>query len=217
MVEYEELVALPLDRAAKLAGVSPRRVLYWSSVGLVAPTVEEHLGPRRHIRLYGFVELMSLQVTAKLRDAGISLQAIRRVVSFLRELGYAKPLTELRFAVTADRVYFMHPDGTWEQDGRPSQAVLEQVLRLEPLRAKIRAAGTRDDATLGRIESRRGAMGSKPLIAGTRVPVATVRRYLDHGATTEDVLKAFPVLTEADIKAAARRRRVKVRRKRVAS
>jgi predicted nuclease of predicted toxin-antitoxin system len=52
----------------------------------------------------------------------------------------------------------------------PGQIVLDQVLRLEPMRAKIRAAGARERSTVGKVERRRGAMGSKPLVAGTRVP-----------------------------------------------
>jgi uncharacterized protein (DUF433 family) len=52
-------------------------------------------------------------------------------------------------------------------------------------------------------------MGSKPLVAGTRVPVATVQRYLDAGKSIEDVLAAFPVLEKADVEV--------IRRARVAS
>ena len=203
----ETLVALPRDRAAKLAGVSERRVAYWSQRGLVMPTVEERLSPQRPVRLYRFPELMSLMVVAKLRDKA-SLQEIRRVIDYLRDLGYPEPLTELRFAVAGRKLYFESPDGRWEHDRRPGQIVLDQVLKLEPMRAKIRAAG-RDKATVGKVERRRGAMGSKPLIAGTRVPVATVQRYLAAGKSTEDVLAAFPVLERADVEV--------IRRTRVAS
>jgi DNA-binding transcriptional MerR regulator len=89
----ETLVALPRDRAAKLAGVSARRVAYWSEVGLVVPSIEEYLSPRRPVRLYGFMELMSLMVVARLREKGASLQGIRRVVAYLRDMEYQKPLT----------------------------------------------------------------------------------------------------------------------------
>jgi len=118
-------------------------------------------------------------------------------------------LTELRFAVVGRKLYFEHPDGNWEHDRRPGQIVLDQVLNLEPMRAKISKAGARDKSTVGKVERRRGAMGSKPLVAGTRVPVATVQRYLDAGKSIEDVLAAFPVLEKADVEV--------IRRARVAS
>lgn len=53
----------------------------------------------------------------------------------------------------------------------------------------------------GRVERRRGAMGSKPVLAGTRVPVDTVRRYLEAGRTVDQVLESFPTLTAADVEA----------------
>jgi uncharacterized protein (DUF433 family) len=201
----ETLVALPRDRAARLAGVSERRVAYWATRGLVVPAVEERLSPQRPVRLYGYLELMSLMVVAQMRDKA-SLQEIRRVVEYLRGLGFPEPLTELRFAVAGRKLYFEHPDGNWEHDRRPGQIVLDQVLNLAPMRARIRKAVERDKASVGKVERRRGAMGSKPLVAGTRVPVATVQRYLEAGKSIEDVLAAFPVLEKADVEAIRRAR-----------
>jgi uncharacterized protein (DUF433 family) len=75
------------------------------------------------------------------------------------------------------------------------------VLPLEPLRAKVQRATKRDPASVGRTEKRRGALGSKELVAGTRVPVATVRRYLDRGASVAEVVEAFPTLRPEDVEA----------------
>jgi uncharacterized protein (DUF433 family) len=98
----------------------------------------------------------------------------------------------------------MHDDGSWEGDLRPDQVVIHEVLNLEPLRGRI-AAGLRRDASLaGQIERRRGVLGSKPVLAGTRVPVHTVRRYLDAGRSVEQILESFPALTAADVEAVQR-------------
>jgi len=45
-------------------------------------------------------------------------------------------------------------------------------------------------------------MGSKPIFAGTRIPVETVQRYLDAGCDTETILAEYPSLTVADVEAA---------------
>jgi uncharacterized protein (DUF433 family) len=45
-------------------------------------------------------------------------------------------------------------------------------------------------------------MGSKPVFAGTRIPVATVKRYLDAGYDAEAIFREYPSLTSADIEAA---------------
>ena len=83
----------------------------------------------------------------------------------------------------------------------PGQIVLHEVLDLRPLREAVLNAGTRSDTERGRIERRRGVHGSKPVIAGTRIPVQSVRAYLDAGRSQEEVLAAYPSLTPEDIEA----------------
>ena len=52
-----------------------------------------------------------------------------------------------------------------------------------------------------RIETNPGVMLGKPVVAGTRIPVELVLRKLGEGATTADLLSAYPRLTERDIQA----------------
>jgi len=199
----EKLLAVTRDAAARIAGLSSRQVDYWASTGLIEPDVDTHLTPDRRVRLYGFVDLLSLLVAAELKSRKVSLQHIRAIVSHLRSRGYPHPLTQLTFATVGREVYFMHDDGSWEGDLQPDQVVIHEVLNLDPLRRRIAAGAQRDTTLAGRVERRRGAMGSKPVLAGTRVPVDTVRHYLEAGRTVEQVLESFPTLTAADVEAVA--------------
>jgi uncharacterized protein (DUF433 family) len=153
------------------------------------------------VRLYGFLDLLALMVAAELKERRITLQHIRAVVTHLRNRGYDRPLTEVRFATYGREVYFQHDDGSWEGGIAPDQLVLSEVLNLRPLRRRIAEGVRRDEADAGRVERRRGTLGSKPVLAGTRVPVETVRRYLDAGRTVEQIVGSFPVLTPADVEA----------------
>lgn len=165
--------------------------------------MDTRLSPGRRVRLYGFVDLLALTVAAQLRtEHGLSLQHIRQIVGHLKSRGYEHPLTELTFSVYRGQVYFQHPDGQWEGGLRPDQLVLQQVLDLRPLRRRITEGATRDARRAGQVEKRRGALGSKPVLAGTRVPVDTVRRYLAAGKSVDAILTAFPDLTRADVEAA---------------
>ncbi len=45
-------------------------------------------------------------------------------------------------------------------------------------------------------------MGGRPVIAGTRITVESILRYLGEGMTAEELLNEFPQLTREDIRAA---------------
>lgn len=55
-----------------------------------------------------------------------------------------------------------------------------------------------------RIEINPAVMTGKPVIRGTRIPVELIVRKLAEGATREDLLDAYPRLTEQDLLAALR-------------
>ncbi|HEY5987371.1 MAG TPA: DUF433 domain-containing protein [Streptosporangiaceae bacterium] len=201
----QELLAFPDTRAAKLAGVSLRRLRYWEERRLVVPSIKRQICARNTIRLYGYQDLLSLLVVSTLRtEREMSLQRIRRVVQHLQDRDYTAPLRELKFATYGREIYFQHPDGSWEGDLRPDQIVLEKILRLEPLRLRIDRAARRPEASKGRVERHRGVHASAPVFAGTRIRVSTVQDYLRKGFDTAAILEAFPDLDSADVDEARR-------------
>lgn len=193
----EQLVMMTRAKVAHLAGMSDRRLAYWERTEVLRPTMETGLaGARSPIRLYDYRDVMSVMVIAALRER-VSLQHIRAIVLHLQRLDFR--VTEVKFAIAGKHVHFQRPDGEWEDVRQAGQIVLHQVLELEPLRAQVLSASRRQPETLGHIEKRRGARGSKPLVAGTRVPVSSVQAYLESGATTEAILSAYPALEPADV------------------
>jgi uncharacterized protein (DUF433 family) len=142
--------------------------------------------------------LLSLMIISALRRERISPQQIRQIVKHARDRGFK--MGQLVFAIAGSVVHFQAPDGEWEDADR-SQFVMSQILDLVPLRAQIQTSVRRDPSTVGTIERRRGAMGSKPLVGGTRVPVGAVRRFLDRGIPDAEILEAYPSLDQEDIDA----------------
>ncbi len=201
----EEVLAFPDTQARRLAGVSMRRLRYWEQVGLIVPSIKRRLSDHNTVRLYSYQDLLALLVVSALRtERNMSLQTIRRVVRHLRSRGYDEPLRELRFATVGREIYFQHPDGTWKGDLQPDQIILEEVIRLDPLRLRIHQAARRSADDAGRVEKRRGVHANAPVFAGTRIRVATVQRYLQQGYETDAVLNAFPDLRVADVDEARR-------------
>ncbi len=201
MTFTDDRTAVSDKRAAEIAGTSRHRLRYWEKTDLITPDVERKISPRNIVRLYSLARLVELAVAAELRHQGVSLQQIRHILAYLRDQGYEAPLRELRFARSGERVLFQHPDGTWEESGRPFQGLIIQVINLEEIRLRVRERLGRREADAGMIEKRRKVQASKSVFRGTRVPVEAVRGYLEAGKSTEEILAAFPSLTEEDIEA----------------
>jgi uncharacterized protein (DUF433 family) len=201
----DEQVAVSERHAAALSGFPVRRLRAWDQRGLVQPSIKRRLSDRNTVRLYAFEDLLELLVATALLDAGRPPHQIRRVVEHLRSRSYDAPLRELRFAVSGGQIYFQHPDGSWEGDHAPDQVVLWQVLDLEAIKARIgRSIRPSRGPEAGHVERRRGVLGSKPVFAGTRVPVAAVEAYFARGLPDERILEAFPDLTREDLASARR-------------
>ncbi len=201
MTFTDDRTAVSVERAAEIAGISRRRLRYWEKTELITPDVERTISPRNVVRLYSLPRLVELAVAAELRHQGVSLQHIRRIIEYLRSRCYEAPLREVRFARSGDRVLFQHADGTWEESGRPYQGLIVQVIDLEQIRARVQNRLARRGTDAGTVEKRRKVQASKPVFRGTRVPVEAVRGYLEAGKSTEEILAAFPSLTEEDIEA----------------
>lgn len=196
-------VLVPEKQAATIAKITRRKLRYWHEVGLVEPSVSHRLG-RKTVRLYTLDEVLQLRIAGWLRNS-VSLQEIRKIVR-RQEVAYQSPLSALRFAKGDDgQIYFQHPDGTWETNKPRGQMVIEQAIPLDEFRADINTATRRVARLHGRVEKRRGALASKPVFAGTRVPVATVQAFLDRGYSTAEILQEYPGLSPEDVDTARAR------------
>jgi uncharacterized protein (DUF433 family) len=193
-------VMVPADRAARIAGISRRRLRYWEKTGIARPSYHRRLSPRVSITLYDLQALRDLLVAVELRRRDISLQHIRQVISRLHERGYQ--VSQLLYAVVGDEIFFQEAEGAeWEGSRRPFQPLIPKVLDLEPIELKVRRASESrrrsDDA--GRIEKLRKVLSSQPVFAGTRIPVRAVWEFLDYGRTAEEIRRAYPRLTDEDV------------------
>lgn len=71
---------------ARIVGISYRQLDHWTTTGLVRASVRDAGGSGTQ-RLYGFDDIVELKVVKNLRDAGVSLQRIRRAIEEVRDRG----------------------------------------------------------------------------------------------------------------------------------
>jgi len=117
--------------ASKLTGIPYDRLDYWARSGFLKPGVTGAKGKGSR-RLYSFRDLVALRTVRELRDMGVPLQTLRKVIGFLRRVkGLESPLAEARLVVSGGDVLLLNTQEELVSVLRaPGQGVLQLVLDL---------------------------------------------------------------------------------------
>jgi predicted RNase H-like HicB family nuclease len=96
---------------SRISGLSARQVDYWDRTHFIKPSVSEASG-YGSVRLYSFNDLIQLKVAKTLMDKGISLQKIRKAISYLKKNmpGIERPLSELKFLTDGETIFVLTKD-----------------------------------------------------------------------------------------------------------
>jgi DNA-binding transcriptional MerR regulator len=71
-------------RTAEIVGITYRQLDYWARTDLVRPSLEDANGSGSR-RKYSYRDLLELKVIKSLLDAGIKLESVREVFSYLQD------------------------------------------------------------------------------------------------------------------------------------
>lgn len=132
-----------------LAGVTQRQLTYWDESAVVRPHGRRAQG-RGSRRLYTVLDVLQFKLVRRLREAGLSLQKIRRALQYLAEVhDEPAPLAELEILTDGQRILIRRSD---EQLVDPLAQQLVLRLSLAELLAEVRdevAAGPFVEASSG--------------------------------------------------------------------
>lgn len=197
------IAAFTEEQTAKLTGVSRRQLSSWDSEGFFVPSLAYGERGRAYSRLYSFRDLLSLKVLNQLRnERGVTLAHLREVKKKLGHLGddlWAKSTLYL----LGKRVVIRQDDETLEEV-ISEQKVLQIPLKVVvgDMRAQVRSLSARDSSVIGHFDRKRGVAHNQVVIAGTRIPVRSIKSFSDAGYTVEQILAEYPSLTPEDVRAA---------------
>lgn len=118
---------------ATVTGVSYRRLDHWTSRGLVAASIREADGPGSQ-RRYSAEDVVRVKVVGALRDSGLPLKRITRVLGALDALG--EPLRDQTVVTDGDEVRVCGSTDQLMHLVLSGRALT--VLALAPLTADIR-------------------------------------------------------------------------------
>ncbi|CAN5431352.1 hypothetical protein BH23ACT7_BH23ACT7_26990 [soil metagenome] len=118
----------------KIVGISYRQLDYWTTTGLVTPSIRDAEGSGSQ-RLYGFEDIVMLKVVKNLLDAGVSLQRIRSAIEFVRERGLS--LRNITLLSDGSKVYALDDDLQIIDLLQRGQGVF--AIALDPVYAELEA------------------------------------------------------------------------------
>lgn len=76
-------MAFNTNTVVKITGLTVRQVDYWDRTHFIKPSLKEASGYGTS-RLYSFIDLVQLKVAKTLIDKGVTLQKIRKAITYLK-------------------------------------------------------------------------------------------------------------------------------------
>ena len=94
------------EQAACLSGCSQRQLRYWKDTGLIQPAQVEIDDNGLRKDRYDFGNLVELRTIIGMLQRGVSLQKIRKTLSYLREnTDYSRPLAECKLVTDGSTIF----------------------------------------------------------------------------------------------------------------
>ena len=123
-------------KAAQIVGITYRQLDYWARTDLVRPTVADASGSGTR-RAYSYRDLLELRMIKNLLDAGIKLESVRDVFSYLRK-HVQTDIASAHLVISGNQVVLCDGD-SWIDLVRNGQGVLN-VLPLATVKHEVDAA-----------------------------------------------------------------------------
>jgi uncharacterized protein (DUF433 family) len=200
------VAAFSEEHIERMVGLSKGRLRYWARTGFFGPSYVEEDGRLPYSRFYSFKDIVALRTLELLRvQNNVPLQHLRKVAENLRHLR-DDLWTKTTLFVVNRKVVFINPETKQPQEVVSGQYLIRIPLKkvIEDTSADVIAFRKRPENTVGHIAKNRGIARNAPVIAGTRIPVGSIKRLTEDGYSTAQIIEEYPDLTPEDVDAALR-------------
>ncbi len=191
------------EQVERLTGVSITQLRYWDRTRFFVPEFGDKNRRLAYSRIYSFIDVVSLRTLNVLRNQySVPLQHLRKVAEELAHLGDEKWTTTELFVLNK-RVIFAEPGTEKYREIVSKQYVLSIPLRivLSDTKEDVKKVNTRGPDEIGRFEKNKNVSQNALVVAGTRIPVSTIKEFAAAGYSVEQIISEFPTLTRADVEA----------------
>ena len=101
-------MAFNTKTVCSIIGLTNRQVDYWDRTHFIKPSLKEASGYGT-TRLYSFNDLVQLKVAKTLIDKGVSIQKIRKAITYLKKNfpEVEKPLAQMKFLTDGETIFII--------------------------------------------------------------------------------------------------------------
>ena len=204
MSDIENVIfAFSADNVIHLTGLTKSQLQYWDKLGFFLPqyTSENRRSP--YSRVYSFRDVVGLRTLSLLRNEHkISFQKVRKFAE--RLANYEASLWSKSQVYVLGREFYVGLPGGEFAENREGQFAPVVFLKnvIGQIERGMNELKQRSPLQIGKISKGRFVARNAATIEGTRIPVATIKRYSEAGFSISGILDEYPSLTEDDIKAA---------------
>lgn len=203
MSDNTVLGAFSEAQVERLTGVSIAQLRRWDRTEFFKAALRSG-AVRAFSRVYSFKDLVSLRVLNKLRNVhNVSMPELRKTARDLAHLG-DDVWTTTTLYVHRGRVVFDEPETLQKREVTTKQYIADIPLEvvISNTRDAIALMNRRDESQIGHITRNRFVQQNKPVIAGTRIPVAAIQSFARAGYSPEAIVEQYPGISVEDVRAA---------------
>ena len=203
MVHDQNIFALTEHQTSAVTGLSVNQLRAWNKRGFFVP---EHAYDGQSVaysRIYSFRDAVGLRTLYRIRrDHRISIARLVQLAERMEADGI-EHWADARIAILKRELHYVKPDSDDLVSSDSGQfAMLPIIDVIREVESKVEELKQRPAEKRGQIEAQRFVVHNSPVIAGTRIPVATIFEFMDAGYSKSDILREFPTLVPEDIDAA---------------
>lgn len=197
------VAALTEEHVSRITGLTKGQLRAWDRRGFFVPRYAYSDRSSAYSRIYSFKDAVGLKTIAVLRyEHKISLQRLTEVAKKLEARGFSH-WADTKLYVVKKEVYFKHPESERVESLKDGQyAMLHVINVINDVQEKVIELKKRNSSQVGKIERNKYVARNSWVVAGTRIPTATIQRYAEAGFTVAQIMKEYPTLSANDVRAA---------------
>jgi uncharacterized protein (DUF433 family) len=196
------IVALTEDHVSAITGLSKGQLRAWDKRGFFVPKFAYDDRRSAYSRIYSFKDVVGLKAIAELRQKHhISIKKLEAVARMMEQRGF-EHWADIKLYVVKGEVHFREPASDEVESIADGQLAMLPIIEIiSDVTAQVEKLKHRASDQFGRIKRSKHVARNSWVVAGTRIPTATIRRYLEAGFSKDYIISEYPSLTGDDIDA----------------